>query len=288
LKTSYDKPDNIDLFQYQFEMLSALCPPLLGFGIGGSQGASKADQHSDLDFFLLVPNDQLFSFAKGLPHLITHPWPPVAIRDRGFWPDFGYQLTCVYYNECMIDYFINCEASLRLTPMARKTKILKDTTGQLSAYQNRIRRYCNSKQANADYISAASTETLIELLIIQKHVRRHDLIPVVHRLERLRLIYLGLTRHHTNTAPYVPHDADKRVHQYIEPRLLDSIIQTFPRCKPAEVTLSYQTLIGLLKEELLADEQSALLNDKYWELYYRISQSIEYEFSKVQEPMPAR
>jgi hypothetical protein len=245
--------DSAGELDFQVRMLDALCPPVLGFGIGGSQGAAQADQHSDLDFFLLVPDEQLFDFIESFPALVRHRTPPVLVRDRGFWPEFGYQFTYVYETRQVLDYFINSPRTLRKTPMARKTRIIKDSDGRFTAYQREIAEYCASPHAARDYHAAARAEILVELLTIAKHLRRHDLIPAAHRLDRLRGVYLGLARYHRNAEPYAPHDADKRVTRALGPAIYDAVAGTFPRLSEADIADSLGRLADLLDAELAAD-----------------------------------
>lgn len=265
----------MNAFDEQVKALEELCPPVLAFAVGGSRGIGTSDELSDVDFFLLVPNDKLFTFAESFPKLISHPWPPLATRDRGFWPEFGYQISYVYDNGCTVDYFINSEESLRRTPMARKMTILKDSDGRFTSYQESIADYCASPQSRQDYILAAAAEILIELITILKYAQRGDLIPVLHRLERLRLVYLGLSRYRLNSEPYVPHDADKRVMHDLESHVVESITQTFPYLNKADAAHSFRKLLDLIEHELLSYPNSQPLSQGFWVLYREKAAAIE-------------
>lgn len=242
--------DSESMFDFQVRMLGALCPPFLSFAIGGSYSARRDDPHSDLDFFLLVPDDQLFAVIKSFPAMISHRLSPVVMRDRGFWPEFGYEFSYVYPDLRTIDYFINSPGTLRRTPMARKMRIIKDADGQFTEYQRSVTAYCSAGEAERDYLAAARTELVLELLTIRKHLRRQDLIPVTHRLERVRRVYLGLARHHGTGEPYVPHDADRQVAAVLGPRVYDSVAGTFPQLTAAQIMDSLCRLLDLVSAEL--------------------------------------
>jgi hypothetical protein len=206
-------------------MLHSLCPPLEAVGIGGSVGAGTRDSGSDLDFFLLVPDDGFFAIVREFPDLIRHPWPPLVMRRRGFHPEFGYMFSYAYHNRYQVDYNVNCRSSLIRTPMAAKIRVTKDLAGFFTRYQSDMRRYSAGHDESPALEAAA--EFLLETLRIEKYAQRRELLSMVHRFERLRLILLGLERHLRRGEPYSPHDADKWAARDLTAETLREVEATF-------------------------------------------------------------
>lgn len=199
--------NSAEFLDYELEMLRGLVPPLEAYGLGGSSGRGSADALSDLDFFLLVPDKEFFAFVQQFPGLIRHPWPPIAWRRRGFVPDFGFQFSAVFENLYSVDYHVNCHSSLRRTPMARKTQVIFDNSGLFTEFHRALPD--SSLLSREEYAADAAAEVLIELQRLHKYVCRGELLSVLHRFERLRLVMLGLERYLRGGEPYSPHDADK-------------------------------------------------------------------------------
>lgn len=224
-----------DFYGYELELLHSLAPPVEAFGVGGSSGAGRQDGLSDLDFFLLVPDASFFAFVKEFPQLVRHPWPPLAWRRRGFVPDFGFQFSVVYPNLYSVDYHVNCHSSLLRTPMARKTRVIFDATGAFTEFHRTL-------PIDSDPSSEAAAELLIELLRLHKYARRRELLSAMHRLERLRLVLLGLERYLRYGEPYVPHDADKWVRRDLDKQVCVELARTFSDFRGSAVSLAFQSL----------------------------------------------
>lgn len=240
-----------DFLDFQLDMLHEMCPPVEAVGIGGSGGAGNADALSDLDFFLLIPDSDFFNFVATFPAMVRHPWPPAVGRRRGFVPDFGFQVSFLYPNRYLVDYHLNCHGSLRRTPMARKTRITKDLTGVFTRFHQTLPD--SGRLSGDEYRVDAASEIVIELLRIRKYAGRDELVPIVHRLERLRLVLLGLVRCLRHDEPYCPHDADKHVARDLGPAMNATIADTFPVFDPAGVVRALRVLyreLGPLIAEL--------------------------------------
>ena len=215
-----------DMREFQVGMLQELCPPFAAVGLGGSVGARQNDADSDLDFFLLAPAEEFLSLVESFPRMVRHPSPPVVCRRRGFHAEFGYMYTYVYSNRCHVDYSINCSGTLARTPMAAKTHVLKDLTGEFTAYHEQMRDLARDFPAG-EALDGAAAEVLVELVRIEAYTRRGELLSVLHRFERLRLVLLGLERHIRGIGPYTPHDADKWVARDL-PEMLETVAATCP------------------------------------------------------------
>lgn len=231
----------------ELRKLRALCPPFEAIGVGGSLGAGTGADESDLDVFILVPDEDFFAIVADFPTLIEHPWPPVVSRRRGFLPEFGYQFTFVYPNRHSVDYVLNCHGSLERTPMARKTRVIEDRTGRFTEYHRQV---AADLAAGRDHAQAVAAELLIELLRINKYARRGELVSLVHRLERLRLVLLALERVRRTGEPYCPHDADKWVARDLGPELTAWLHRTFAPPEPKAAAAAVELLCAGILERL--------------------------------------
>jgi hypothetical protein len=245
------------LLDYQLHMLHQLCPPLEAVALGGSTGRGEADQLSDLDFFLLVADAEFFATVDRFPELITHPQPPVARWQRGFTPNFGFTFTYFYRDGTSVEYMLHCHRSLRRTPMALSTRITKDLTGFYSRFLEDLPR---APELSPDgYAADATGEFLAELLKLAKYARRGELPAIVHRFERLRLVFLGLERYLTRGEPYAPHDSDKRVYRDLGPAGEAMLSPTFCELDPRAALAAFRILYGRIRDRLnrLAPDNAA-------------------------------
>jgi hypothetical protein len=255
-------------FEDQLRNLHDLCPPFEAVGVGGSLGAGSADPDSDLDFFLLVPDDQFFAVVHRFPTLIGHVWPPVVSRRRGFLPEFGYQFTYVYPNGYSVDFVLNCPSSLLRTPMARKTRVTKDLTGRFTRFHQSV---ANDLATGDDYVPAVAAELLIELLRISKYARRAELFSLVHRLERLRLVLLAQERRR-HGEPYCPHDADKWVARDFDPDVVSLLHATFAPPEPTAAAAAIRVLCTGILDRL---EPHPELGPEFHQLVAKLRAEIE-------------
>jgi hypothetical protein len=238
------------LRERQLQVLHELCPPFLAVGLGGSTGASSDDGLSDLDFFLLAPDDGFLHLARTFPDMVSHPWEPLVCRRRGFHPEFGYMYTYVFPNLRHIDYNLNCHGTLARTPMAARTHVTKDLTGEFTEYHERMRDLAGHF-AVEEAVDDARGELLVELVRMQAYTRRNELLSVLHRFERLRLVYLALLRHEAGTGSYVPHDADKWVRRDLPPDVTAVVAGSFCRFDWDEAAMSFRRLVDALRDAIV-------------------------------------
>ena len=157
---------------YQLQMLHQICPPLEAVGLGGSAGRGEADNLSDLDFFLLVPDSEFFAVVETFPRLVTHSQPAVACWRRGFTPNFGFTFTYFYGDGTSVEYMLHCHRSLRRTPMALSTRVTKDLTGYFTQFRNGLP--ASPELSHDAYAADAAGELVAELLKLVKYARRGE------------------------------------------------------------------------------------------------------------------
>jgi hypothetical protein len=233
---------------YQLQMLHRLCPPLEAVGLGGSTGRGEADDLSDLDFFLLVSDAEFFAAVERFPDLITHPQPPVAHWRRGFTPNFGFTFAYFYRDGISVEYMLHCHRSLRRTPMALSTRITRDLTGFYTGF---LESLPGSAELSRDgYTADATGEFIAELLKLSKYAQRGELPAIVHRFERLRLVFIGLERYLTRGEPYAPHDSDKRVYRDLGQAGETMLSPTFCELDPQAALAAFRVLYRGIKERL--------------------------------------
>jgi hypothetical protein len=234
--------------EYQLQMLHSLCPPLEAVGLGGSAGRGEADDLSDLDFFLLVPDAEFFATVDILPELITHPRPPVACWRRGFTPNFGFAYLYFYPGGESVEYMVHCHRSLRRTPMALSTRITKDLTGFYTRFLAELPG--SAELSRESYAADATGEFLAELGKLARYAQRGELPAIVHRFERLRLVLLGLERYLTRGEEYAPHDSDKRVYRDLGQAGEVLISPTFCALDPRPALAAFRALYQGVSERL--------------------------------------
>jgi hypothetical protein len=262
---------NPDLYRHNVQLLLDISPPIEAFGIGGSGGSRNTDQFSDLDFFLFISVGRFSQFLQDFPSLLRHPVAPIASRQRGFLPYFGYQFTFIYPDRSIVDYFVNCNITLLVTPMARKTQVIHDLTGEFTEYH---RNLPGPAEGRAAHLADAAAEILTELIRIKKYVGRNDLPPVIHRLERLRLVALALERYLHHAQPYIPHDADKWVLRDLGPGPYETLRPTFARLSLPDIDRALRQLtdftLGLMREL----DDRADISDRLWRMYTELANEI--------------
>jgi hypothetical protein len=254
-----------DFHDYQIRMVQELCPPFDAVGIGGSAGMGQQDADSDRDFFLLAPADRFLPLVESFPRLVRHAWPPIVERRRGFVAEFGYMYTYMYDNGCYVDYILNCSGTLPRTPMVAKIRVLKDLTGEFTAYREEggalARDFPNSAAAES-----ASADLLIETRKIKAYAVRAELISVLHCFERFRLVLLALDRHLRGTDPYTPHDAAKWVARDL-PDLQKSLSVTFVPFSWEAAESAFAVLQQGIRDRLVAVGGPDGPGPAYWRLF---------------------
>lgn len=262
----------MSFFDDTVRCLTDLSPPVEAFGIGGSVGAGKSDDLADLDFFLLVPTEQFREFTASFPTLIRHPKPLIASRIRGFTAFFGYQFTFIYDDCSSVDYFINCPLTLQSTPMAHKTRVLRDLTGYFTAFHQTLPGRADDQQL---YLRNTTAELLWEALRIRKYVKRQDLIALVHRLERIRLVTLALERYLHNDEYFIPHDADKWIARDLGDSIIERLEPTFPSLSPRSISKSFLSIWKYATDLLRELDINGDIDSGTWELLTNLSMEIQ-------------
>jgi len=244
------------LFEEVRDRLRSLSPPIEAFGIGGSAGAGQDDPSADLDFFLLVPTQDFLPLIQDFPALIGDQGKSRLVTwRRGFTPQFGYQFVFIYQDLSSVDFFINCPVTWTPTPMARKTRILQDATGRFTSYH----RSLPDRAQQAEMLTGNTTaEMLSEAVRIRRYARRGELVSIVHRLERIRLLALAVERYVSLGQDFIPHDADKWVARDLGGATVRQLSKTFPKLDARAVAESYRAVVDQLHTALGNHDRTAL------------------------------
>ena len=254
------------LFDELVLKLTKMAPPIEAFGIGGSTGAGRRDDVADLDFFILVPTSAYEAFLGSfVERMGSHTKPLVTSWERGVTPLFGYQFSFIYDDFSCADFFINCPVTLRQTPMAKKTRVLLDSAGYFTSFHEALTQRSDPA---AELRHRAMAELLSETMRIRKYATRGELVSIVHRLERIRLLGLALQRFLHHGQDFVPHDADKWVLRDLGIQTVERLTPTFPRLSGPEIAGACSTLTDYVAA-LLATLDPDVYTSDAWNLIGR-------------------
>jgi hypothetical protein len=243
--------------QFHETMIAQLCPPFDAIAVGGSADRNS-DQLSDLDFFLVAPDDEFLVLIRDFPRLLHHASPPVTERHRGYLTEFGYQFTYVYSHGRMVEYNLNCHATLTEGPMMLKNRVIKDRTGRYTELLQQTRRAVNT---SADvFLRSLFAEYTVELIKFEKYALRRDWIVLNHRLERLRLLYLSLLRLSISGEQVRPHDSDKNLASLLPKERQLFLLLTFGGPEVSSIGLSFKVLSREINRLLADFEITALVH----------------------------
>ncbi len=195
-------------FQECINKLIASMPPIEAFGIGGSIGAGAEDGASDLDFFVLVPDDLLLAALSSLKASLA----PVGTfsegKDNVFVSGFGFRFSYIAPGKG-VEYFVTSHSMLQPNVMQLKTQILKDTTGFLSQHILSLATQQASLRDSA--LTSLWHEIYTELEKLHKYLLRAEELAFDYRLVSIRRYILALDRIAHLGELVSPHDADRRV-----------------------------------------------------------------------------
>jgi len=270
-------PSRVELLQYYMTALSSMQPPLEAISLGGSSSDGTYDEASDLDFFLLFPDEVFFTAATNFERNLTHPTPVIVSRRRGFVPLFGFGYSYIYQNHTSVDFFLNCPSSLTVSPMVSKAHILVDHTG-------RYTRFIESTTAGVDrdwLVRYISSELVFIVTTMEKFAKRGDLLRLLHRLERLRLLLLSLEWFLKRGKIVHPHDADLSVDRDLSPVFCSEVYSTIGVQSGSAAAEAIQLLCIAIKTRLVRlDPDSS--DDQLYKLVDHAVHSIRQSFE--QEP----
>ncbi len=254
-----------DVLSQQISELEEACPPIEAFGVGGSDSENSPGALSDIDFFLFLPTDRFLDLVATFPWGIGHPVTPVARAPLSFLPDFGFKYAFVLPAGLTVEYFLNCRETLSKHPMRLRTRVVHDTTGY---YTDFLAGLPDSQQLTSDEQTArAANEFLLECLLVRKFAARRQPLPLIYRLDRLRLVLLGLEEL-SSSGYFSPHGADRR-DVGIEERLL---LDTVPTASERSILTCYRKLHGLCIERLEALKPNKALTPEF---FFLANQTLE-------------
>lgn len=231
-------------YRHHHVQLRQLCPPFEAAGFGGSP-ESHTDQYSDIDCFLLAPEERLSELTDQLPVLLDHPVKPIISWDRGWHAGFGYQITYIYPGMRMVDYFINSRHTLAASAMVAKTRVIVDRTGYYTRFVTQLVGHAIPEYSAQ--LSATEAEFIVELIKIRKYAARGALCAIAHRFERLRLMLLALHKMEQGEVCH-PHDADKEVD--LSSNFGQLIFNTFATPDPEDLIQAFAVLYDAISSRL--------------------------------------
>jgi hypothetical protein len=196
--------------------LTILCPPVEAFAIGGSE---LRDQHSDLDFFLLLPSATFFESLSFLQEALI----PAEVAVKLPWPEpvrgFGYRIAYVMKSGKSVEFFANCEHTLSPNSMRSRTKILHDPSGTFSALLKRA----SFKENGSTCPSIEETlcfDLVDEFFKTRKCLSRRQLLPTFEHLFRLLRLLACVERVVLGLQPLGSHDSLRDLSHEVEVRLI--------------------------------------------------------------------
>jgi hypothetical protein len=155
--------------------------------------------------------------------------------------------------------------------MARKTRVLHDATGYFTAFHQNLPGRTSQEPL---HLTNTIAELLWEAIRIQKYIKRDDLVPLVHRLERIRLVVLALERYLHHQEYFVPHDADKWVLRDLGPGMIERLGPTFPPLSQPGIARSYRALWALAMDLLRELDTDGRTDPQVWSLFERFGEEI--------------
>ncbi len=244
-------------FHKYLQILHANMPPIEAVAVGVSLAARRADEYSDVDFFVLLPEPGFLSSVGELGRRISCTADCLAYRFEGYVQDFGFTFTLIDRDGTFIDLFINCPPTLPRGPMALKTRILLDATGQ---YTQLLR--CQAPPEYSLQRNNAVVDVLVELDMLRKYAARRELVPLLHHLDQLRVVVIALERATKHGQPYNPYGSDSRLSAETGPGYEGELLDTFPtKLEPASIAEAITALLDRAARVSAEGEVDLLLGE---------------------------
>jgi hypothetical protein len=173
-------------------------PGFQGLAIGGSHGVGAADEHSDLDLFLLVSEDRLPGVLRGDIDLVPD---AVGVDQVRYLPEFGVRLAVVSSRLGLVEFFFLTPSTVAPTPLRVKNRILWDPAGRFAALLDSAVRAAREPAVIRRHRDTAAIDFLVGYLSAVKSLRRGHYGACLTRLDRARnLVFSALA----TTDPWWP------------------------------------------------------------------------------------
>ncbi|MEV6602631.1 hypothetical protein [Kutzneria sp. NPDC051319] len=220
-------------------------PGFEGLAIGGSHGAGEADEHSDLDLFVLVAEDHLADALCGEIDLVPEAIGADQVR---YLPEFGVRTAAISARFGLVEFFFLAPSTVVPTPLRAKNRILWDPRGRFAALLDSSLRAARDPAVVRRHRSAAAVDFLIGYLSAVKSLRRGHYGACLTRLDRARnLIFNALV----SADPWWPTHGVPTRDALAAVGLWTTFLDTVPTADPASARWALLVL-GRLGRDLIA------------------------------------
>jgi predicted nucleotidyltransferase len=165
-------------------------PGFAGLAIGGSHGVGEADEHSDLDLFVLVAEDRLAAALRGDIDFVPE---MIGVDQVRYLPEFGVRTAVVSSRFGLVEFFFLTPSTVVPTPLRAKNKILWDPDGRFAELLDSSLRAARDPAVVRRHRSSAAVDFLVGYTSAVKSLRRGHYGACLTRLDRARnLIFNAL------------------------------------------------------------------------------------------------
>jgi len=165
-------------------------PGFAGLAIGGSHGVGEADEHSDLDLFVLVAEDRLAGALRGDIDFVPD---TIGVDQVRYLPEFGVRTAVVSSRFGLVEFFFLTPSTVVPTPLRAKNRILWDPDGRFAALLDSSLRAARDPAVVRRHRNAAAVDFLIGYTSAVKSLRRGHYGACLTRLDRARnLVFSAL------------------------------------------------------------------------------------------------
>jgi hypothetical protein len=259
------------LLAAQIAALQSIMPPIDAFAVSGSYGRETSDRYSDLDFLLLVADEDFWAFADEFPSLISHPCAVISEGLGRFNSDYGFGYFYLLDGGNKVDYYVNAPRTMSPLPLSARANIVEDRSGYLTERLGRARR--EYERDVRPHVAEGVHQCLIGLHDLRKHASRHDLLPMLWKLEALRRPALAL--HHVAAGDvYAPSGAVARLSQRLPAEPARRVAATVPTLDPASIATAFEGLRAIMLDSWQQFAELGVPTPQQFELERTLSEDI--------------
>ena len=166
-------------------------PGFEGLAVGGSHGAGEADEHSDLDLFLLVTEDHLAGALRGEIDFVPE---TIGVDQVRYLPEFGVRTAVLSSRLGLVEFFFLTPSTVVPTPLRAKNRVLWDPRGRFAALLDSAIRAAREPAVVRRHRNAAAVDFLVGYTSAVKSLRRGHYGACLTRLDRARnLVFNALS-----------------------------------------------------------------------------------------------
>lgn len=222
-------------------------PGFAGLAIGGSHGVGAADEHSDLDLFVLVVEEHLADALRGDIDLVPDSIGADQVR---YLPEFGVRTAVISSRFGLVEFFFLTPATVVPTPLRVKNRILWDPDGWFAALLDSSLRAARDPAVVRRHRNAAAVDFLVGYTSAVKSLRRGHYGACLTRLDRARnLVFNALV---TADRWWPTHGAPTQ-ETLVTAGLWTTFLDTVPTADPASARWALLVL-GRLGRDLITTD----------------------------------